>query len=120
MQTFGVLHSENICGLSAQTDKTVKSQTAYAVIADIFEQSSAGKPMQLLVESLTKLEDDDAVKAPHHMSRRVQFAAHATAVQGKNKNRDWTQELNPAIANKCRKLGRTHTDVPLPECTFRT
>ena len=100
--------------------RRTKTQTAYAVIVDILEEGSAGKPPVFLVESLSKLDDDEAVKAPEHMSRRIHFAAHATAVQGKNKNRDWTQELNPTIANKCRKLGRAPTDVPLPEYTCRT
>ena len=93
--------------------RRTKTQTAYAVIVDILEEGSAGKPTLFLVESLSKLDDDEAVKAPEHMSRRIQFAAQATAVQGKNKNRDWTEETNPAIASKCRKLGRAPTDVPL-------
>ena len=95
-----------------------KTQTAYAVIVDILEEGSAGKPPVFLVESLSKLDDDEAVKAPEHMSRRVQFAAQATAVQGKNKNRNWTEETNSAIANKCRKLGRAPTDNPLEEYAF--
>ena len=98
--------------------RRTKTQTAYAVIVDILEEGSAGKPAVFLVESLSKLEDDEAVKAPDHMSRRIQFAAQATAVQGKNKNRDWTEETNPAIASKCRKLGRAPTDKPLEEYAF--
>ena len=98
--------------------RRTKTQTAYAVIVDILEEGSAGKPPVFLVESLSKLDDDEAVKAPDHMSRRIQFAAHATAVHGKNKNRDWTQELTPTIANKCRKLGRAPTDKPLEEYEF--
>ena len=53
------------------------------------------------------------------MSRRIQFAAQATAVQGKIKNRDWTEETNPAIASKCRRLGRAPTNTPLQEYEFR-
>ena len=98
--------------------RRTKTQTAYAVIVDILEEGSAGKPTLFLVESLSKLDDDEAVKAPDHMSRRIQFAAQATAVQGKNKNRVWTQEINPAIANKCRKLGKAPTDTPLPQYKF--
>ena len=98
--------------------RRAKTQTAYAVIVDILEEGSAGKPPVFLVESLSKLDDDEAVKAPEHMSRRIQFAAQATAVQGKNKNRDWTEETDPAIAGKCRKLGRAPTDKPLEEYEF--
>ena len=65
--------------------RRTKTQTAYAVIVDILEEGSAGKPPVFLVESLINLDDGEAVKAPEHMSRRIQFAAQATAVQGKNK-----------------------------------
>ena len=98
--------------------KRTKTQTAYAVIQDILEEGSAGKPTLFLVESISKLDDDEAVKAADQMSRRIQFAAQATAVQGKNKNRDWTEETNPAIASKCRKLGRAPTNTPLQEYEF--
>ena len=98
--------------------KRTKTQTAYAVIQDILEEGSAGKPTLFLVESISKLDDDEAVKAADQMSRRIQFAAQATAVQGKNKNRDWTEETNPAIASKCRKLGRAPTNTPLQEYQF--
>ena len=98
--------------------KRTKTQTAYAVIVDVLKEGSAGKPPVFLVKSLSKLDDDEAAKAPEHMRRRIQFAAQATAVQGKNKKRDWTQEINPAMANKCRKLGKAPTDRPLPEYKF--
>ena len=99
--------------------RRTKTQTAYAVIADILEEGSAGKPPVFLVESLSKLSDDEASTAPEHMSRRIHFASLATQVQGKNKNRDWTEETNPAIASKCRKLGRAPTNTPLQEYEFR-
>ena len=98
--------------------RKTKTQTAYAVIVDVLEEGSAGKPPVFLVESLSKLDDDEAVKAPEHMRRRIQFAAQATAVQGKNKDREWTEEINPTIASKCCKLGRAPTDNPLEEYEF--
>ena len=98
--------------------RKTKSQIAYAILVDILEEGSAGKRPVFLVDSLSKLDDDEAVSAPEHMRRRIQFAAQATAVQGKNKNRDWTEKTNPAIASKCRKLGRAPTDKPLEEYEF--
>ena len=65
--------------------RKTKTHTASALIVDIIEESRAGKPCLFLVESLTKIDDDEAFKAPEHMSRRIQFAAQATAVQGKTK-----------------------------------
>ena len=98
--------------------RRTKTQTAYAVIADILEEGSAGKPPVFLVESLSKLTDDEACTAPEHMSRRIHFASLATKVQGKNKKRGWTEEANPAIASKCRKLGRAPTNTPLQAYEF--
>ena len=99
--------------------RNAKEQTACAVIADILEEGSAGKPPVFLVESLSKLSDDDACTAPEHMSRRIHFPSLATKMQRKNKNRGWTEETNPAIASKCRKLGRATTNTPLQEYEFR-
>ena len=64
MLAYGVLHSENICGLSTEAFATHEDTTAYAVVVDILEEGSAGKPPVFLVESLSKLDDDEAVKAP--------------------------------------------------------
>ena len=70
--------------------RRTKTQTAYAVIVDILEEGSAGKPPVFLVESLSQLSDDEACTAPEHMGRRIHFASLDTKVQGKNKNRGWT------------------------------
>ena len=95
-----------------------KTQTAFAVIADILEEGSAEKPPVFLVESLTRLTPDEASDAPQHMKRRIQFASLAAQVQGKNNKREWTEDMNPAIAGKCRKLGRAPTNDLLQEYAF--
>ena len=98
--------------------KKTKTQTAYAVIVDILEEGSAGKPPVFLVESLSRIPIWEADVAHEHMRRRIQFASLAAKVQGKNKKRDWTEDTNPAIAGKCRKLGRAPTNTPLQEYEF--
>ena len=87
-----------------------KTQTAFAVIADILEDGSAGKPPVFLVESLARIPSSEAEAAPDHMRRRIQFASLAAKVQGKSKKREWTEEVNPAIAGKCRRLGKAPTN----------
>ena len=89
--------------------RRTKSQTAYAVIVDILEEGSARKPPVFLVESLSKLSDDEACTAHEHMSRRIHFASLATKRQGKNKNRGRGEESIPAIASICRNT-RKSTD----------
>ena len=98
--------------------RRAKTQTAYAVIVDILEEGSAGKPPVYLVESLTRLEECEAGSACEVMSRRIQFACLAAQTQGKSQKREWTEEFNPAMASKCRKLGRAPTKTPMQEYEF--
>ena len=97
--------------------RRTKTQTAYAVIVDILEEGSAGKPPVFLVESLEKIPDTEKEAAPDHMRRRIQFASLVAQMQGKSKKRDWTDETNPAIAGKCRRLGKSPTDELLDKYT---
>ena len=86
-----------------------KTQTALVVIADILEKGSAEKPAVLLVESLEKIPDTEAESAPEHIGRRIQFAALAAQIQGKESVRGWSEEVSPASAGKCRRLGKSPT-----------
>ena len=63
-----------------------------------------------LVESLEKIPDVEAEVAPDHISRRIQFASLVAKMQGTTKKREWTEETSPAIAGKCRRLGKSPTD----------
>ena len=88
----------------------MKTQTAFVVIADVLEAGSAEKPPVFLVESLEKVPDTEAEAAPDHMRRRIQFASLVANMQGKSAKRDWTEDTSPAIAGKCRRLGKSPTD----------
>ena len=48
-----------------------KTQTAFAIIADILEEGSADKPPVFLVESLAIIPSTDAEAAPDQMLRRL-------------------------------------------------
>ena len=95
----------------------MKTQTAFVVIADVLEAGSAEKPPVFLVESLEKVPDTEAEAAPDHIRRRIQFASLVAKMQGKNKKRDWTEATSPAIAGKCRRLGKSPTDELLDKYT---
>ena len=88
----------------------MKTQTAFVVIADVLEAGSAEKPPSFLVESLEKIPDAEGELAPDHISRRIQFASLVAKMQGTTKKREWTEETSPAIAGKCRRLGKSPTD----------
>ena len=85
-------------------------QTALVVIADVLDPGSAEKPPVFLVESLEKIPPTEADTAPDHIRRLIQFAALTAKMQGKSKKREWTEATSPAIAGKCRRLGKSPTD----------
>jgi hypothetical protein len=87
----------------------MKTQTALVVISDVLEAGSAEKPPVLLVESLDKIPDTDAEAAPDHVRRRIHFASLTAKMQGNSSKRIWTDELSPAIAGKCPRLGKAPT-----------
>ena len=85
-------------------------QTALVVIADVLDPGSAEKPPLFLVESLEKIPPTEADTAPDHIRRLIQFAALTAKMQGKVKRIEWTDETSPAMASKCRRLGKSPTD----------
>ena len=85
-------------------------QTALVVIADVLDPGSAETPPVFLVESLEKIPPTEAGTAPDHIRRLIQFAALTAKLQGKRKTCEWTDETSPAMASKCRRLGRAPTD----------
>ena len=92
-------------------------QAVFVAIADVLEAGSAEKPPVFFVESLEKVPDTEAEVAPDHIRRRIQFASLVAMVQGKNKKRDWAETTSPAIAGKCRRLGKSPTDELLDKYT---
>ena len=88
----------------------MKTQTALVVIADVLEAGSAEKTTVFLVASLEKIPDTEAEAAPDHFRRRIHFASDTAKMQGISSKREWTEETSPAIAGKCRRLGKAPTD----------
>ena len=66
---------------------------------------------------MEQVPDTETEVAPDHMRRRIQFASLVAKMQGKSKKRDWTEEASPAIAGKCRRLGKSPTDELLDKYT---
>ena len=80
-----------------------KSQMAFLCIVDVLE---SGERPVFLVENLQKVDDCDATLAQEHMSKRLRFAAMTAQMQGSSASRQWTEQVSPASAGKCRKMGR--------------
>ena len=109
----------SFCDVKASPDYQLKpargqkTQMAFVTIIDVLEYGSAEKPPVFLVEYVEKVADEDAQSAPEHMLRRIYFASRASKMQGTSSTRDWTETMSPAIAGKCRRLGRSPTDAEL-------
>ena len=88
----------------------MKTQTAFVVIADVLEVGSAEKLPVFLVESLEKIPDSEAETAPDHIRRLIHFASLTAKMQGKSSKREWTEDMSPANARKCRRLGKSPID----------
>ena len=60
---------------------------------------------------MEKLSEIDAEAAREHMRRTIFFASLAAKQQGTGPNHVWTEELSPASASKCRRLGTPTDDL---------
>ena len=87
-----------------------KAQMAFVIISDVLETGSAEKPTVFLATSIEKLPEIDAEEAREHMRRTIFFASLAAKQQGTDPKHVWTEEVSPASASKCRRLGKSPTD----------
>ena len=86
---------------------------AFVSIADVLEDGGNDKQSVFLVESVEKIPDTDAPCAPDHMRRLIYFASLTAKMQGTSSKREWTEDMSPANAGKCRRLGKSPTDEAL-------
>ena len=109
------------CSLTNAPDYQLKptrqkrAQMALVTISDVLETGSAEKPTTFLATSIEKLSENDAETARDHMRRTMFFASLAAKQQGAGPNNVWTEELSPANASKCRRLGKSPTDELLDQ-----
>ena len=90
-----------------------KTQMAFVTIVDVLEAGSGENPPMFLVDSLEKIPDNEAPCAPDTMRRLLYFASLTAKMQGTSSKRQWTEEMSPANAGKCRRLGKSPTDEAL-------
>ena len=86
---------------------------AFVAITDVLEAGSADKPPVFLVDSIEKITDKDSASAPDHMRRLIYFASLTAKMQGASVKRAWTEDVSPAMAGKCRRLGKSPSDALL-------
>ena len=76
---------------------------------------SAEQPTVFLTTSIEKLTEKDAEATREHMRRTIFFVSITAKQQGTGPKDAWTEELSPARAAKCRRLGKSPTDDLLDE-----
>ena len=91
---------------------------AFVTIADVLEAGSSEKHPVFLVESVEKIPDSDAPCAPDNMRRLIYFASLTAKMQGTSTKREWTEDMSPVNAGKCRRLGKSPTDEALEKYTM--
>ena len=91
---------------------------ALVTISDVLTVGSAEKPTEFLATSIEKLTEKDAETACEHMRRMISFASLTAKQQGTDPKNAWTEELSPANAAKCRRLGKSPTDDLLDEYMY--
>ena len=82
-------------------------------ISNVLIEATEENPPTFLAESIEKLSEEEANDAPEHLRRMIHFAALAADQQGSKKTGGWTEDISPANAGKCRRLGKSPTDEPL-------
>ena len=63
---------------------------------------------------MKKVEDADFDNHMELMKKRLEFSAQAAKTQGTSSQRIWTEEVSPAHAGKCKRLGKAPS-TPLEE-----
>ena len=86
---------------------------AFVTISDVLIPASDGHPATFLAESIDKVSDDEAAAAPEHFRRMIHFTALAADQQGSKQSAGWTEDISPANAGKCRRVGKSPTDEAL-------
>ena len=90
-----------------------KTQAALVTIVDVFTCDLEDHPV-FLVDDMKKVEDADIDNFMDLMKRRLEFSAQAAKTQGTSSQRIWTEEVSPAHAGKCKRLGKAPS-TPLEE-----
>ena len=64
---------------------------------------------RLTVYRRPQVPDSEAETAPDHIRRLIHFASLTAKMQGKSSKREWTEDMSPANARQCRRLGKSPT-----------
>ena len=67
-----------------------------------------------VIESVQLLTEDEAKKTEASLRSIVNLAMHF-GLRDRKRRLEWTNDVSPAEARKCSRLGRSPTDAPLPE-----
>ena len=82
----------------------------FVSITDVLK---SGNHPVALVDHMEKIPDPHARLALENTSERSTRASIMAEMQGTNRSRKWTDEVSPAMAGKCRRLGKALTDQEL-------
>ena len=67
-----------------------------------------------VIESVQFLNSDEAAQVKQSLLKLLHLAMHIH-VRDRKRAVEWTDEFSPLIARKCSRIGRSPTDLPLPD-----
>ena len=67
-----------------------------------------------VTESVQLLTPEEAAEVKQSLLKLLQLAMHIH-VRDRKRARQWNDEFSPLIARKCSRIGRSPTDLPLPD-----
>ena len=70
--------------------------------------------VSFVVESVQLLTPEEAVEAKQSLLKLLHMAMH---IYRRDRKRavEWTDDFSPATSRKCKRVGRSPTDAPLPD-----
>ena len=75
--------------------------------------ATAKTDASFVVESVQLLSSEEAAQAKQSLLKVLHMAMH---IHGRDRERtvEWSENFSPVASRKCKRVGRTPTDAPLP------
>ena len=67
-----------------------------------------------VIESVQFLNSEEAAQVKHSLLKLLHLAMHIH-VRDRKRAVEWSDAFSPVDARKCRRVGRSPTDAPLPD-----
>ena len=107
---------DNVTDFKLDPIRGQKDQAALVCVTQVISDESDNRPIKgFVVESIQRLENEQAEGFKPMLKSMMHFAALAGQITRKRDREPMSPEENPSTASSCRTLGRSPTGPPVPE-----